>query len=295
MALAWRRAGAQRLARKLVARPNLRLKRRVPSRSVRYQQSVKPAENAELRYRLAMKRVVAKWWARIGPQALRIAKKIAPPITSDAGDDGDDLDTELGDFSEEASATWFVKSIDNVANDVLTHSERELKRIGIKLKKADPGVAKMVPQWRRENVDLVQTMFKREKTALEKLLEDGAGRRWESLSRDIEARFDITTRHAELIARDQTSKLNSNISHQRMRNAGITRAVWTAVADERTRPSHMALDGVAFDLDDPPTPDDEDEPMLPGEPICCRCTSFPLLDELQTSADDDSEEDSSDA
>lgn len=250
-----------------------------------------------------MRKLVAKWWAKVAPQAYRKAKAIAQPeaahTDAEETDEADEADASLSDYSSEADASWFAKGVDNVSADVDRHSASELTRIGVKLSKKasiklEPAIAKMLPTWRRENVDLVRTMFGKEKTKLEQLLADGAGRRFETLARDIEDRFGITTRHAELIARDQTNKLNSRISHTRMRAAGITQAIWTAVADERTRESHMALDGEPFDLDDPPTPEDEDEPALPGEPINCRCVSFPLLPEIDDSSDDDSEEEDSD-
>lgn len=249
-----------------------------------------------------MRKLVVKWWAKVAPQAYRKAKKIAQPeaVHTDAEetDEADEADAALTDYSSEADASWFAKGIDNVSADVDRHSTSELTRIGVKLSKKasiklQPAIAKMLPTWRRENVDLVRTMFGKEKTKLEQLLADGAGRRFESLARDIEDRFGITTRHAELIARDQTNKLSGRISHERMAAAGIVSFVWTTAGDERVREMHNDLDGEQFDFDDPPETNEDGDRNLPSEDYQCRCVSYPVLPELDDGPSD-SEEDSSD-
>lgn len=279
-------------ARRRTRQPRRKLKQRVPSRAVRYMRSVRPADGAELRYRVLMRKVVAEWWAKIGPQALSKAKQIAKPETerSDA-EESDEADVSLHDYSGEADAGWFGGTVEKVGQDVSRHGKNEIDRIGVKLSKTasirvEPAIAKQLPVWRRENVALIKTLFGREKTTLEGLLADGAGRRYETLARDIEARFGIATRHAELIARDQTNKLNSRISQQRMVAAGITSYRWTTAGDERVRPMHDDLDGEEFEFDDPPVTNDNGDTNNPGEDYQCRCVPFPILPELGDEEDE---------
>jgi SPP1 gp7 family putative phage head morphogenesis protein len=279
--------------RRQARQPRRKLRRKLP-RAARYAKAIQPPDGAALRYRMAMRQLVAQWWKKAGPQALALAKRIAKADNerTDAEDEaGESVDGNLSDYSSAADADWFTKRVNGVAADVARHSDAQFKRIGIKLKDSAPGVAKYVPKWRKENVALTRTMFKSEQRKLEQLLQDGAGRRVESLSRDIEERFDITKRHADTIARSQANRLNSQISHGRMQSAGITTAIWTCAGDERVRESHDQMDGVEFELNDPPTVDDE--AVLPGEPINCRCVSFPVLPELD--AGDDNEGDTNDA
>lgn len=251
----------KRLARKL-------------SRAYRYTNSPQPPDGPILRYRMLMRQLVAAWWAKAGPQALAKAKRIGKPdeTRSDAeeSDEAEEsVDASLSDYSSTADVGWFDKRIGGVADAVEKHSDTQFKRLGIKLSKSAPGVSKLAPGFRKENVGLVKTMFQSEQTKLEKLLSDGAGRRVESLSRDIADRFDITTRHAEMIARDQCLKLNANISHTRMVNAGITQFTWSTSGDERVRPMHDELDGETFDFDDPPVTNDDGDTNLPGEDYQC--------------------------
>jgi SPP1 gp7 family putative phage head morphogenesis protein len=290
-----------RAARRRTRQPRRKLKKRVPSRAARYAASFQPAHAAELRYRIAMRKLVATWWTRVGPGYLSRGKKIAEPEPEERTDarllDDDAPDHLRLDASDASHPAWFLRSIDNVANDVTSHTAREAKRIGIRLKDADPAIAKLVPKWRRENVDLVSTMFADEKDKLEQLLADGAGRTWSALAKDIGARFDITTRHAELIARDQTNKLTSRIAQARMASAGVTSYIFTTAGNERVRPMHAELDGQQFDFDDPPVTNEDGDTNNPGEDFQCSCVATPVLPEFDDDAGDDDappEEDDSD-
>lgn len=287
-----RTSPARKPARSLARARARKAARKLP-RSYRYQNAPQPPDGPILKYRLAMRWLVAKWWAKVGKQALAAAERIGSKHTDEESDEADAADAAISDYAYVADEPAFTARVSSAANSVEKHSDAQFKRIGIKLSKSDPGVSKLVPGFRKENVGLVKTMFEREKSKLEQLLTDGAGRRVESLARDIQDRFDITTRHAELIARDQCLKLNSKITHERAARAGIERAVWTTAGDSRVRDGHELLDNFEFALDDPPTPEGEDEPALPGEPINCRCISFFLLPELDDSAD--SEDDTAEA
>lgn len=103
----------------------------------------------------------------------------------------------------------------------------------------------------------------------------------DDLADAIEHIGDVTESRAALIARDQTSKMNSAFNRVRQTSIGIERYEWQTAEDEYVRDSHDALDGRAFSWDDPPTVDGE--VANPGEPINCRCVASPLLD-----LDDDS-------
>ncbi len=92
---------------------------------------------------------------------------------------------------------------------------------------------------------------------------------------------------AALIARDQVSKLNGQLTELRQTNAGVKKYRWRTVGDGRVRgtpgtPSenlgkdknHFKREGKIFLWSDPP-PDGH-----PGEPILCRCFAEPVLDDL---------------
>lgn len=80
-------------------------------------------------------------------------------------------------------------------------------------------------------------------------------------------------KRARLIARDQSSKLNSNLNEKRQTNLGIEEYIWQTSRDgERVRESHRKKDGQVFRWDSPP-----EDTGHPGQDIQCRCVAIPVI------------------
>jgi SPP1 gp7 family putative phage head morphogenesis protein len=84
---------------------------------------------------------------------------------------------------------------------------------------------------------------------------------------------------ARVIARDQTNKLNGQLTELRQNELGITRYVWRTMGDERVRDSHRSKDGKVFEWANPPA-----DTGHPSEDIQCRCYAEPILSDLLTTA-----------
>lgn len=108
-----------------------------------------------------------------------------------------------------------------------------------------------------------------------------AGMRPSYIEEALVKQFGVTQRRAKLIARDQTSKIQGEITRIRQVNSGITYFRWLTAHDERVRPSHVAVGkrdvgygpGV-FKWSDLPVVDGV--PTFPGQPINCRCVAVPV-------------------
>lgn len=87
-------------------------------------------------------------------------------------------------------------------------------------------------------------------------------------------RGNVSASRAELIARDQTLKLNAKINETHQTSAGVTSYVWSTSGDERVREEHAALAGETFNWSSPP------EPGHPGEDYQCRCVALPVMPEF---------------
>jgi len=116
------------------------------------------------------------------------------------------------------------------------------------------------------------------------------GSRWETIARTLERREGMDARHARLIARDQTNKLNSGITEATQRAAGIDRYIWRATPDGLTRDSHVEVDGLVVSWSSPPPGTGPyDEAAHAGMAIQCRCQAEAVippglrLDESDTS------------
>ena len=126
-----------------------------------------------------------------------------------------------------------------------------------------------------ENVDLItsisDTFFAQIRAEVTEAVT--TGRRSSELAKDIQARYNVTQSRAKLIARDQISKLNGQITEQRQTSVGVTRYMWSASGDERVRDTHRANDGKVFEWRKPP-----DVTGHPGQDYQCRCVAIPVFD-----------------
>ena len=148
-----------------------------------------------------------------------------------------------------------------------------------------------------ENIELITSISADYFDELETVLGDN----WENVGdwgeavADVMHLGDVTQSRAELIARDQTLKMNSRFNQARQESLGVTRYIWTTVGDDRVREAHQDLEGTEHEWDDPPT-DADGNTGHPGDcGVNCRCAADPVLDLGDEDADErDRDEDESD-
>lgn len=102
-----------------------------------------------------------------------------------------------------------------------------------------------------------------------------AGNSVTTLRKALQDDFGISDRRAKLIARDQTAKLNSDLSRIRQEQAGVTSYTWTTSRDERVRERHRRLDGKVYKWGEATG---AEQGLPPGQPINCRCISRGLVE-----------------
>lgn len=90
------------------------------------------------------------------------------------------------------------------------------------------------------------------------------------LQKRLKRQLEIADSRARLIARDQTSKLTSDLNRRRHEEAGVDSYVWRTSQDERVRPRHARLEGTKYRYGEPTG---AEEGLPPGQPIQCRCTA----------------------
>ena len=127
-----------------------------------------------------------------------------------------------------------------------------------------------------ENVDLITQAGSAYVDQVREIFADEStfGKRVETIQQEIYARGNVSQSHAELIARDQTLKLNGEKNREQQERAGVDQYVWSTSGDERVREAHSKLNNLTFAWSDPP------EPGHPGEDFQCRCVAIPILPEL---------------
>lgn len=126
----------------------------------------------------------------------------------------------------------------------------------------------------RENVALIKTIPEEYFKKIEGIVLRGTmqGNTAGSMIDKIRETGNVTKNRARLIARDQTSKINSALNQQRSQNLGVEEYVWRTAGDERVRDSHKSKNGKVFRWDSPPK-----DTGHPGQDIQCRCVAQAII------------------
>ena len=143
----------------------------------------------------------------------------------------------------------------------------------------------------RENTQLIKSIPGNYLADVERIVmqETVKGRTSASIIDQLQSRFNVTEKRARLIARDQTNKINGEITRQRQLATGIRAFRWRTVGDEAVRKMHKERNGLIYAwapefvgqrledgtiLLDPAA----DDIGYPGEPIQCRCIAEPIIE-----------------
>lgn len=240
-----------------------------------------------LTYRAELRRALQRQQARLWA---RIEASYDPPARKDAAADGSNLDAPL-EFPPAV--------LDRVGGRVSKKVTDEAKRLGIMAKREEdratgkrlPGITRaqqgadraMLDGWRKKNLGLIKTLDGTQRGQLGEVLALATEQGWpiERLRKNVEERFSVTKSHADLIARDQTLKLNAQMTQHRQTSAGIREYIWSTSNDERVRDEHDDLDGERQSWDDPPVVSEDGDRAHPGEYFQCRCVPIAVVPWLE--------------
>jgi len=166
--------------------------------------------------------------------------------------------------------------------------------LGVDIFLEEPWLVPQLELFSNQNSQLIANMTENEVERVsgyvQRAIQDGSSHK--SLVESIEKSFGITRRHAKLIARDQTSKLNGSLTKLRQQEAGISTYKWQTSQDERVRKDHKALSGKLCRWDDPTVYYNEKTKtwekrskiggtnVAPSVDVNCRCIPIPVLQNI---------------
>lgn len=171
-------------------------------------------------------------------------------------------------------ASEFVSDLDQESKSRFYKSVETSIGVNLNNVVANEGIEDILRSVTRENVALIKSIPDEYFKKIETIVFNGTirGRTASSMIKEISSLNGSTYKRSRLIARDQTSKLNSALNEQRQRNIGVEEYVWRTSEDDNVRESHKAHNGKIFRWDDPPK-----DTGHPGEDIQCRCIAQPIL------------------
>ena len=145
---------------------------------------------------------------------------------------------------------------------------------GVNVVASEPWLRPQIASFTNQNVQLIKNISNDAATQIEGIVQRGfaTGAGVGNIKEQIEQRYAITKRRSQLIARDQVSKLNGQLTEYRHKEVGIERYRWVTAGDERVRSSHAELNNKIFSYNNPPSVGN------PGQPVQCRCVAQPLIE-----------------
>lgn len=160
--------------------------------------------------------------------------------------------------------------------------------LGVDVFLNEPWLEPQLEIFAEQNATLIQNLTETELHRVSGIVQRGLqeGASLETVTDNIQETFGMTRRHAKLIARDQTGKLNASLSRLRSQELGLSKYRWQTSGDERVRKSHKVLDGKICRYDDPTVYLNEKtgewvkrstiggDPQHCGMAIQCRCQSI---------------------
>lgn len=199
-----------------------------------------------------------------------------------------------------------IESAEKFGAEVAIFNDRQNDKItesvlGVDIFQEEPWLETQLSLYADQNAQLIQSMTKNEIERVSGIIQRGLqeGASLQSVTKNIENSFGITRRHARLIARDQTTKLNASLTKLRQQNLGIKRYRWLTAGDvcggkstRCVRKTHRVLDEKICRWDDPTVYLDEKTGrwlkrstiggtlVSPGVDVNCRCQAIAIFEDL---------------
>lgn len=183
----------------------------------------------------------------------------------------------------------------NLIRQVNEYNEKELYAALRSVFKIDifinsPDLRNLVEEQTVECVRLIKTIPEQYFNQLQGIVSRGLtqGALNKEISEEIQNLYGVTSRRAQVIARDQIGSLNGLISEQRQTAAGIGVYEWSSSKDSRVRPEHADREGkyyawpgsgmVGKEINGKKVLQLPPGAKAPGLEILCRCVALPIID-----------------
>lgn len=205
---------------------------------------------------------------------LEIIDEILEPSEEEAIEEAQQIGIEVAAFNQ----GQYTKTVNSV--------------LGVDIFLEEPYLLPQLELFANQNAQLIQNMTDNELERVSGIIQRGLqeGSSLDSVTKNIENSFGITRRHAKLIARDQTTKLNGSLTKLRQQELGIVEYRWQTSGDERVRKTHRPLDGKICRWDDPTVYLNEETgkwekrstiggtEVHTSQDVNCRCQPIPIIE-----------------
>jgi SPP1 gp7 family putative phage head morphogenesis protein len=263
---------------------------------------VLPSESVAVEYNAALVYLIKQIKKDIDEEIIPLLKKLAPEYQTDSKifvQDSfvTDLVAGLTGVVEKWTSPQFNQMALSVANRFIRTAERinrdrfnkSMKSFGLDIYGDSPAVQDYLDLAIQDNVNLItsipQQYLERVKSVV--MTNVRAGNRASNIVPQLQDAFGVTKSRAKLIARDQSAKLNGDLTMRRQTASGFEYFQWLSSKDERVRETHRHLQnqkteyGIGiYRWDEPPrrggSGSGANQRIIPGSDYQCRCTARPI-------------------
>ena len=181
-------------------------------------------------------------------------------------------------------ASIFVKAMNTQNSKRFAKSVKSIGVTGIDVFGDSPKLQDILSASIADNTRLITTIPEQYLNQVQSIVMSNmrSGLRPSAIVKQLSEQFNVSERRAALIARDQTSKANGELSKQRQEDTGFEYFKWADSDDVRVRDSHekLANQDIGFGKgvyrwDNPPK-NDKGVQIIPGSEINCRCNAIPV-------------------
>lgn len=262
------------LVKAIQAHTKIRKRRRVGN-------GVRPPISPEVTYRKSLDNLVRALVTATQQTLFPLLTELAPQFVADTPRQDllqaiDTLNNQFSALDEQAARAASIMTGQVAARNKRSMQSDFNAAFGVDLPNIinDEGLSDVLSQSLDDNINLIKSIPEQFFKKLKKTVSAGVVNGQPALSiRDtVRDLFGVTDRRAKLIARDQVSKLNGDITKLRHQNLGIKQYRWQTREDDLVRATHRAHDGNVFDWDKPPA-----DTGHPGQDINCRCVALPII------------------
>ena len=228
------------------------------------------------------------------PHIMGQVEAIRPNIKQDdIGEDVHELfiSTRLN-VSQQITDFEIEKMVQSTASEINTWNKNQVTMVlkqglGVDIFQGEPWLSQEMNNFVTTNVNLIKNVNNAFIAETERVVFDGMrrGLRHEQIAKQIlgtskddlnhVSRFRNAKTRANLIGRDQTNKMNGQLTKLRQTGIGVKKYTWITVGDSRVRHHHAARNGQVYSW-----AKGSELGTHPGDEIQCRCYGEPILTDL---------------
>ena len=254
---------------------------------------ITPAFAVGISYNADLQRIVREVSKDINSQIMPLVRSLAPQYQRDSVPT-DTIDTwvdvltgALQLIKDKWSSQAFKDVSTRLANQFVRSANQVNEKkfdIGIDVFTGSQDLNNYLDASIFDNTRLIQSIPDQYLTQVESIVMTNvrAGGRPAAIAKQLTKQLGVTEGRARMIARDQTAKINGDLTMKRQQNVGFEYFQWITSEDARVRDRHddisdkvTAYGKGIYRWDNPPI-SDRGTPIIPGQDFQCRCIARPV-------------------